>query len=222
MFSWPEEQDAAPLSARSFSESIQFKNVSFAYQSGAPVLRDVSFTLQKYERLALVGATGAGKSTVIKLLNRFYQVTEGAILIDGENIESLSLGTTRRLISVVPQEGFLFHGDLRTNLRFGKPHATDDELWRALALVQLDDTIKKRGGLGAEVAPKGLNYSLGERQLLAIARAIITDPPILIFDEATANVDAPTERRLQNAIKELLANRTALVIAHRLSTMSDD
>ncbi len=119
-------------------------------QSGAPVLRDVSFTLQKKKTntCALVGATGAGKSTVIKLINSFYQVTEGAILIDGENIESLSLGTTRRLISVVPQEGFLFHGDLRTNLRFGKPHATDDELWRALALVEPDNTIKKRGGLG--------------------------------------------------------------------------
>ncbi len=221
LLSWPEELDSNGSTSRTFEDRIEFKNVSFAYNKNGAVLKDVSFTLKKGQRIALVGPTGAGKSTVIKLLNRFYPVSQGQIMLDGETIDDIPLGATRRLISVVPQEGFLFHGSLRDNLCFGKDDATDDELWRALDLVQISDTIKKKGGLAMLVMAKGHNFSLGERQLLAIARALVTDPPILIFDEATASIDAPTERRLQKAIKELLAKRTALVIAHRLSTIMD-
>lgn len=221
MLEWPQEQDTHDAVSRTFEKNIQFRNVSFAYVGNGPVLKNVSFTLNKGERIALVGPTGAGKSTVIKLLNRFYPVSAGEILIDGQNINEISLGTTRRLISVVPQEGFLFHGSLRDNLSFGHNDATDEELWRALELVQLRDLIKKKGGLGLKVEPRGQNFSLGERQLLAIARALVTDPAILIFDEATASIDTPTEKRLQSAIKELLSKRTALVIAHRLSTILD-
>lgn len=221
LLSWPEEHDISGEKSRPFLQNIEFKNVSFAYQKNGPALTNVSFTLNKGERIALVGPTGAGKSTVIKLLNRFYPVNSGQILLDGNNIDDLPLSATRRLISVVPQEGFLFHGTLRDNLGFGNPTAHDDQLWHALELVQLRDIIERKGGLSARVLPKGQNFSLGERQLLAIARALVTDPPILILDEATASIDSPTEKRLQMAIKELLARRTALVIAHRLTTILD-
>ncbi len=221
LLQWPEEADAIGDQEQTFVRNIQFKNVSFAYQKNGPALNNVTFTLNKGERIALVGPTGAGKSTVVKLLNRFYPVSSGNIFLDGKNIDALPLSSTRRMISVVPQEGFLFHGSLRDNLCFGHPNADDSELWRALELVQMRAAIEERGGLLATVLPKGQNFSLGERQLLAIARALVTDPPILVLDEATASIDSPTEKRLQKAIKELLAKRTALVIAHRLTTILD-
>lgn len=221
LLDWPEEQDSAGAHALSFEREIEFNNVSFAYQPHEMVLNNISFTMKKGERIAVVGSTGAGKSTVIKLLNRFYSVTAGEILIDGKNINTLPLTSTRRLISVVPQEVFLFRGSLRENLSFGNARASDDNLWHALNLVQMKKTIEKRGGLDAVVDTQGQNFSLGERQLLAIARALITDPPILVLDEATASIDRPTEKRLQQAVKKLLAKRTSLVIAHRLSTIMD-
>jgi ATP-binding cassette subfamily B protein len=221
LFSWPEEREGNGAGMPLFKQYIQFRNVSFCYQGREPALKNINFTLNIGERIALVGPTGAGKSTVIKLLNRFYSVSDGEILIDGQNIEDLPLGITRRLISVVPQEGFLFHGYLHENLRFGRLEASDDDLWRALYLAQMADVIKKRGGLSCLVQPRGQNFSLGERQLLAIARALVANPPILILDEAFASVDAITEKRLQAAIKELLRQRTALMIAHRLSTILD-
>lgn len=221
LFEWPEELDLNGTTKASFKDAITFKGVSFSYQTGEPVLKNVTFTIKKDERIALVGQTGAGKSTVIKLLNRFYPVTAGQILIDGRNIDDMSLGETRKLISAVPQEVFLFQGSLRENLNFGNKKATDEDLWNALDLVQLSALIKRKGGLEALVEAKGQNFSLGERQLIAIARALVTNPPILLLDEATASVDAITERRLQIATKEVLAKRTALVIAHRLSTILD-
>lgn len=221
LFAWPEEVDSNGRPPHEFMHQIEFKKVGFSYQSGEPVLKDVSFALKKGERIALVGQTGAGKSTVIKLLNRFYPASRGEILIDDCNINGMSLRETRRLISVVPQEVFLFKGSLRDNLSFGNAKATDEELWQALDLVQLSELIQKKGGLKAPVDSKGHNFSLGERQLLAIARALVTNPPILILDEATASVDAYTEARLQIATKALLRDRTALVIAHRLSTIMD-
>lgn len=221
LFDWPEEVGGGGRLSAEFKDSIEFKNVCFAYNEGEPVLKNVSFSVLKGERVALVGATGAGKSTVIKLLNRFYPVSHGEILIDNENINDMPLNKTRQLISVVPQEVFLFSGSLRDNLSFGKAEASDEELWKALELVQLDEVIRMKGGLKSMVEPKGQNYSLGERQLLAIARALITDPQILILDEATASIDVMTQKRLQTAIKNVLQKRTALVIAHRLSTILD-
>lgn len=221
LFEWPEELDLNGTTKPTFKNSIAFAHVGFSYQTGEPVLKNVSFTVNKFERVALVGQTGAGKSTVIKLLNRFYPVTSGEISVDGKNINHMSLSETRKLISAVPQEVFLFKGTLRENLNFGNKRASDQDLWRALELVQLADLIVRKGGLDARVETKGHNFSLGERQLLAIARALVTDPPILLLDEATASVDAITERRLQIATKEVLANRTAIVIAHRLSTIVD-
>jgi ATP-binding cassette subfamily B protein len=221
LLTWPEESDILGKSLLPFVHDVEFKHVSFAYHAKEPVLKDVSFILRRGERVALVGPTGAGKSTVIKLLNRFYPVTTGEILIDGQNINTLPLSATRRLISVVPQEGFLFQGTLEDNLNFGHVNASEEELWHALSLVQLSDVIQKRGGLQAMVETRGQNFSLGERQLLAIARALVCNPPILILDEATASIDTSTEKRLQVAIKELLKKRTALVIAHRLTTILD-
>lgn len=221
MLTWPEEHDQQGKPTPHFTESVKFNDVSFSYVDGEPVLKNISFTLKKGERIALVGSTGAGKSTVVKLLNRFYPPTSGQIVIDDKDINEMSLSGTRRLISVVPQEVFLFKGTLKDNLNFGNANASDEELWRALEMVQLAPLVQKKGGLQAEVASKGHNFSLGERQLVAIARALVVNPPILLLDEATASVDSMTEKRLQHAIKNLLDNRTALVIAHRLSTILD-
>jgi ATP-binding cassette subfamily B multidrug efflux pump len=221
LLEWPEEDDAPPKKAVNFTKAIEFQNVSFSYLEGESVLKNVSFTVKKGERVALVGPSGAGKSTVIKLLNRFYDCSEGSILIDDRNLKNMTLGEVRTLVSVVPQEVFLFNGSIKENLSFANEKASDEELWHALKVVEMQSTIKERGGLLAMVETKGQNFSLGERQLLAFARALIANPPVLVLDEATASVDARTERRLQIAIKELLKGRTALVIAHRLSTILD-
>jgi ATP-binding cassette, subfamily B, multidrug efflux pump len=221
LYDWPEEIDHDGSSLTNFCHQIEFRNVSFSYKFSDPVLKNISFTLKKNQRIALIGHTGAGKSTVIKLINRFYPVNEGEILLDGRNINHMQLGDTRRLISVVPQEVFLFAGSLRENLVFGNPNASDAELWHALELVQLSALVREKGGLNAKVSMLGQNFSAGERQLIAIARAWITKRPVLILDEATASVDIVTENRLQLATKKLLENSTALVIAHRLSTIMD-
>lgn len=215
----PEERDDGATLASPFSDRIAFENVSFSYNGEGLAIKNLSFTLKKGQRIAIVGRTGSGKSTIIKLLHRFYDPGQGRILIDGTDIKYLSLGCIRKLISVVPQEAFLFRGSLLDNLSFGRANATEEDLWQALETVQLKSLIQRRGGLGMHVDFRGGNFSLGERQMLSIARAIITDPQVLILDEATAGVDNKTERLLQHATDELLSKRTALIIAHRLSTI---
>jgi ATP-binding cassette, subfamily B, multidrug efflux pump len=221
LLTWPEEVDVNGGHECDFVHGISFKDVGFWYKKDEPVLRHISFTVNKGERIALVGQTGAGKSTVIKLLNRFYPVSEGEILIDSRSINDMSLGELRRLISVVPQEVFLFNGTVRDNLAFGNEYASDELIWAALEMVQLDESVRAHGGLQGSIEAQGQNFSLGERSLLALARALIADPKILILDEATASIDVLTEHRLERATKKLLTNRTALVIAHRLSTIVD-
>lgn len=221
LFDYEEEDLSLSRKKIDFSDGIEFRDVSFAYAQGKEILKNINFTVKKGEHVALIGPTGAGKSSVIKLLCQFYPVTKGAIYIDQENLAHISLAQSRTLISVVPQEVFLFHGSLADNLRFGQKDASEDELWRALRLVQLEKLVIKKGGLSMMVESKGGNFSQGERQLIAFARTILTDPPIIILDEATANVDTRTESRLQQATKELLKNRTAIIIAHRLSTIID-
>lgn len=209
---------SSPKHAR-FEQALRFDDVHFAYDGGPPVLNGLTFTVKKGERVALVGHTGAGKSTVVKLVPRLYDVTGGRILLDDVDIRDLDPRALRRLTTAVPQDTFLFHGTIRENLAFGAPGASDERLLDAARACCADDVIERHGGLDGKVNERGQNLSLGERQLLALTRALVSDPPIVILDEATASVDRETERRLQLAQEKLIAGRTALIVAHRLSTI---
>jgi len=199
---------------------IRYQDVSFSYVEGLPALRNVSFHAPPGATVALVGATGAGKSTVVNLLVRFYEFTSGEIYIDRKPIREYDLRALREAIGVVTQESFLFNGSIRENLLMGKPQATDAEIWRAVIAANAQQFIQRLpGGLESVVGERGVKLSVGEKQRLSIARALLKDPPILILDEATASVDTATERLIQEALERLMANRTSIVIAHRLSTI---
>jgi ATP-binding cassette subfamily B protein len=199
---------------------IRYQDVSFSYAEGLPALRNVSFHAPPGATAALVGATGAGKSTLVNLLVRFYEFTSGQIYIDGKPIREYDLRVLREAIGVVTQESFLFNGSIRENLLMGKPQATDAELWRAVVAANAQQFIQRLpDGLESVVGERGVKLSVGEKQRLSIARALLKDPPILILDEATASVDTATERLIQEALERLMANRTSIVIAHRLSTI---
>ena len=199
---------------------IRYQDVSFSYAEGLHALRNVSFHAPPGATVALVGATGAGKSTLVNLLVRFYEFTSGQIYIDGKPIREYDLRALREGIGVVTQESFLFNGSIRENLLMGKPRATDAELWRAVVAANAQQFIQRLPeGLESVVGERGVKLSVGEKQRLSIARALLKDPPILILDEATASVDTATERLIQEALERLMANRTSVVIAHRLSTI---
>jgi ATP-binding cassette, subfamily B, bacterial len=199
---------------------IRYENVTFAYAEGLPALKNVSFHARPGETVALVGATGAGKSTLVNLLTRFYEYTSGEILIDGRSIREYNLPALREAIGVVTQESFLFNGSIRENLLMGKPDASDAELWHAVDAANARGFIQRLpAGLESIVGERGVKLSVGEKQRLSIARALLKDPPILILDEATASVDTATERLIQEALERLMFHRTSIVIAHRLSTI---
>jgi len=199
---------------------IRYEDVSFSYAKGLPALRHVSFHAPPGATIALVGSTGAGKSTLVNLLVRFYEFTSGQIYVDGKPIRDYELRALREAIGVVTQESFLFNGSIRENLLMGKPDATDVELWRAVDAANARQFIERLpDGLESVVGERGVKLSVGEKQRLSIARALLKDPPILILDEATASVDTATERLIQEALERLMANRTSIVIAHRLSTI---
>jgi len=199
---------------------IRYENVSFSYVEGLPALRHVSFHARPGTTVALVGSTGAGKSTLVNLLVRFYEFTSGKIYIDGKPLREYELRTLREAVGVVTQESFLFNGSIRENLLMGKPDATVAELWRAVDAANARQFIERLpDGLESVVGERGVKLSVGEKQRLSIARALLKDPPILILDEATASVDTATERLIQEALERLMANRTSIVIAHRLSTI---
>ncbi len=201
---------------------IRYENVNFSYAEGLPALKNISLHAHPGETVALVGATGAGKSTVASLLPRFYELKEGdgQIFVDGKEIREYGVRALRENIGLVTQESFLFNGSIRENLLMGKPSATDAELWRAVGAANAREFIERLPDkLESVVGERGVKLSVGEKQRLSIARALLKDPPILILDEATASVDTATERLIQEALEHLMANRTSIVIAHRLSTI---
>jgi len=201
---------------------IRYENVNFGYAEGLPALKNILLHAHPGETIALVGATGAGKSTVVSLLPRFYDLKEGDghIYVDGKEIREYGVRALRENIGLVTQESFLFNGSIRENLLMGKPSATDAELWRAVGAANAREFIERLPDkLESVVGERGVKLSVGEKQRLSIARALLKDPPILILDEATASVDTATERLIQEALEHLMANRTSIVIAHRLSTI---
>ncbi|HWB58696.1 MAG TPA: ABC transporter ATP-binding protein, partial [Chthoniobacteraceae bacterium] len=199
---------------------VRFQNVSFAYDETVPVLRNINLHAKPGETIALVGATGAGKTTLVNLITRFYEYDTGEIYIDGKPLRDFSRAALRGAIGLVTQESFLFNGTIRDNLRLGKPDATEEEMLRAAAAANVLELIEKfPTGLDTVVGERGVKVSVGEKQRISIARALLKDPPILILDEATASVDTETERQIQEALDRLMEQRTSFVIAHRLSTV---
>ncbi len=201
---------------------IRYENVNFGYAEGLPALKNILLHAHPGETIALVGATGAGKSTLVSLLPRFYELKDGDghIYVDGKEIREYGVRALRENIGLVTQESFLFNGSIRENLLMGKPSATDAELWRAVGAANAREFIERLPDKSESVVgERGVKLSVGEKQRLSIARALLKDPPILILDEATASVDTATERLIQEALEHLMANRTSIVIAHRLSTI---
>jgi ABC-type multidrug transport system fused ATPase/permease subunit len=200
---------------------VEFADVHFAYsQSSTEVLHGVSFRAEPGQTVALVGHTGAGKSTVVKLLARFYDPTSGRVLIDGTDVRDVTAHSLRSQLGIVPQESFLFSGSVRANIAFGRPQASDEQVVAAAEAVGADAFIRALpDGYDTEIQERGARLSIGQRQLVAFARALLADPRILILDEATSSVDIPTEARIEEALETLLHGRTAFVVAHRLSTI---
>jgi ABC-type multidrug transport system fused ATPase/permease subunit len=214
------EPEGGKTFAQTVRGEIEFRHVNFSYSGELPTLSDISFHARPGATVALVGATGSGKSTVINLLARFYEADSGEILVDESPIRDFSIHELRRQIGMVTQECFLFNGTIRENLQIGKPNATDEELLEAAAVANARPFIDRLPhGLSSVVGERGVKLSVGEKQRLSIARALLKDPPILILDEATASVDTTTERLIQEALETLMFDRTSIVIAHRLSTV---
>jgi ATP-binding cassette, subfamily B, heavy metal transporter len=213
-------QGAAPMPPG--PGEIRFEHVSFAYRPDRPILRDLTFTIPAGRKLAVVGASGAGKSTLARLLFRFYDPQGGRICIDGHDILGISQDSLRARIGVVPQDTVLFNDTLEYNLRYGAPDASADQLQTAIRMAHLDSFIAMLpDGLQTAVGERGLKLSGGEKQRVAIARALLKNPRILIFDEATSSLDSVSERAILAALREAAEHRTVLVIAHRLSTVTD-
>ena len=201
---------------------VQFDHIHFAYRPDRPILKDVNFSIPSGHKIAVVGASGAGKSTLARLLFRFYDVDQGAIRIDGQDIRQVTQDSLRSAIGVVPQDTVLFNDTLYQNLAYGRPEATEEEVYRAARMAHLEDFIHSLPeGYETKVGERGLKLSGGEKQRVAIARVILKNPPLLILDEATSSLDSLSEQAILTALKEVSQRRTTLVIAHRLSTVMD-
>lgn len=201
-------------------ESIELKNVDFSYNPDKPILKNINIKANKGQMVALVGPTGSGKTTIMNLLNRFYNVDGGEILLDGQDIRDISLPSLRSQIGIVLQESVLFSGTIRDNIVFGKPDATEEEMIDAAKQANIHDFIMSlEDGYDTKVSDENNIFSVGQKQLISIARTIITNPDLLILDEATSNVDTVTESRIQKAMENIIAGRTSFVIAHRLKTI---
>ncbi len=201
---------------------IEFSQVAFGYHPERPILKNASFTVKPKQKLAIVGSSGAGKSTIMKLLFRFYDVDSGQILIDGQDISQLSQSSLRKAISIVPQETVLFNASIYDNIQYGDVHASDKEVWSAIQMAYLDDFIQQLpDGADTQVGERGLKLSGGEKQRVAIARAILKKPSIMVFDEATSSLDSQAEQSILQAMERVRGSYTSVVIAHRLSTIVD-
>jgi ATP-binding cassette subfamily B protein len=212
-----EAADATPLAL--IEGDVTLDDVSFAYDPAKPVLRDVDLHIVAGETIALVGPTGAGKSTIAKLVTRFYDPTEGVVAIDGRDLRDVTIDSLRRQLGVVPQEPFLFMGTMRDNIAFARPEATDEEVMDAVHRVGLTDLVERLPeGVDTLVHERGVSLSSGERQLLALARAFLAAPRVLVLDEATSNLDLKSETKVEAGLDAVLEGRTAIIVAHRLST----
>tara|TARA_B100000519_G_scaffold129658_1_gene112048 strand:- start:1226 stop:2176 length:951 start_codon:yes stop_codon:yes gene_type:complete len=210
--------DAQPLP--DIEGSIVFEDVNFAYVEDNPVLKNINFKIQTGETIAIVGPTGGGKSTVAKLATRFYDPSSGRVLIDGYDIRNVQLESLRKQIGVVPQEPFLFAGSIRENVGFSRPEASDDEIIEALdasGLMPMVDSLPD--GIDTVIHERGASLSAGERQLIAISRAFLSKPRVLVLDEATSNLDLQSESQVERALDAILDGRSAIIVAHRLATV---
>lgn len=200
--------------------NVSFKNVTFGYEDGVNILEDLSFDVKAGQSIALVGPTGAGKTTIVSLISRFYDISGGQILIDGRDISDVTLHSLRSQMGIMLQDSVIFSGTIRDNIRYGRPDATDEEVRAACHVVGADEFINEMPkGFDTEVNERGASLSQGQRQMIAFARTILADPKILVLDEATSSIDAKTERYIQSGIDHLLKGRTSFIIAHRLSTI---
>jgi len=203
-----------------FNDKIELKNVSFSYDNNKYILNDINLTIHKSELLAIVGHSGVGKTTIADLIARFYDVTEGEILIDGINIKNIKFESLRKLIGLVPQETILFNDTIRNNITFGLENVTEEEIINAAKFANAYEFIMEtENGFDTIVGERGTRLSGGQKQRIAIARSILRNPQILILDEATSSLDSESETLVQEAFDKLMKNRTSIVIAHRLSTV---
>lgn len=201
---------------------VEFKDVVFEYEPGRPILKNISFKVRPGESVALVGPTGAGKTTVINLISRFYDIASGQVLLDGHEVGKVTLNSLRSQMGIMMQDSFIFSGNIKENIRYGKLDATDEEIVQAAKTVRADEFIRlMENGYDTEVNERGSRLSQGQKQLISFARTLISDPKILILDEATSSIDTKTERLMQEGINQMLKRRTSFIIAHRLSTIKN-
>ena len=205
-----------------FTGKVEFSHLTFGYDAARPVLKDISLLIEPYQTIALVGRSGSGKSTLVKLLFRYFEPSQGAVLIDGQDIRRLDVTGYRKRLAIVHQEVDVFNGTLLENLMYGNPNASSDQVREACRIAQVDEFIRQMPmGYSTIVGERGVRLSGGQRQRLGIARALIVDPDVLIFDEATSSLDYESERSIQLAMRSILGTRTLIIIAHRLSTIRE-
>lgn len=220
----PEEIDTAKgkIDTEKLKGNVEFKNVKFGYEPEKTVINDFSAKIKEGQKIAIVGPTGAGKTTMVKLLMRFYDVTSGEILVDGHNIKDFDRGELRKMFGMVLQDTWLFSGTVKDNIKYSKENATDDEVIEAAKAAHVHHFIKTLSkGYNSVINEESSNVSAGQKQLLTIARVILADPKILILDEATSSIDTRTEIQIQDAMDNLMKGRTSFIIAHRLSTIKN-
>lgn len=220
----PEEIDTAKgkINTEKLKGNVEFKNVKFGYEPEKTVINDFNAKIKEGQKIAIVGPTGAGKTTMVKLLMRFYDVTSGEILVDGHNIKDFDRGELRKMFGMVLQDTWLFSGTVKDNIKYSKENATDDEVIEAAKAAHVHHFIKTLSkGYNSVINEESSNVSAGQKQLLTIARVILADPKILILDEATSSIDTRTEIQIQDAMDNLMKGRTSFIIAHRLSTIKN-